>query len=384
MSRKQPELRIVYPDASTAAMLLTEAMIKRSSGKRVVETESTEREYTGQELFAGALACKTDTSVELTLRLNPDAMDYALTTLIAKNLTEEERRAIRMETTSMEVVDLLSSAQAAEAPGQALDGGSSPDVPSAERETATQSGEQEKQIEVGKISDYTLRDILANMVCMLDHGAGGEEAIEEAVNTINYRAGVIETNLESDLIKQVATVLGIAERPLVTPDEVKSLEMFAKNLCAIIRAEEPKMQDTYLKIGDLRRELIHARYFGGADADQLYKDLPADINPNSNLPWSEYEAYELRENKEEKPPRRPPEEAQNRQKKTRKKKSAKNNDPSWEDVEKEAQSLGKNKTDKTDKTDDILPELLNDIDEDKSSTAKVGSAPLADEEGREE
>lgn len=106
--RNNPEIKIVYPDASPAAMLLTEAMIKRSSGKRVVETNSEEKEYTGQELFAGALACKTDTSVELTLRLNPDAMDYALTTLIAKNLTEDERRAVRAATDSMEVEDLLS------------------------------------------------------------------------------------------------------------------------------------------------------------------------------------------------------------------------------------------------------------------------------------
>lgn len=145
MSRKQPEIKAIYPDASTTAMLLTEAMIKRSSGKRVVETNSEEREYTGQELFSGALACKTDTSVELTLRLNPDAMDYALATLIAKNLTKEERRAIRMETDSMELLDLLSPAQAAEAPGQALDASSSPDVPSAEQGTATQSGDQEER-----------------------------------------------------------------------------------------------------------------------------------------------------------------------------------------------------------------------------------------------
>ena len=107
MSKRQPEIKITYPDASDAAMLLTEAMIKRSSGRRVVETESTEREHTGQELFAGALACKTDTSVELTLRLNPDAMDYALATLIARNLTEEERQAIRRATDSMEVDALL-------------------------------------------------------------------------------------------------------------------------------------------------------------------------------------------------------------------------------------------------------------------------------------
>lgn len=110
---KQPQIRIVYPNASAAAMLLTDAMIKRTSGKRVVTTDSEEREYTGEALFGALLACKMDTSVELTLNLNPDAMDYALTTLIAKNLTEDEKRQVRMETDSMEIMDLLSTAQAA-------------------------------------------------------------------------------------------------------------------------------------------------------------------------------------------------------------------------------------------------------------------------------
>lgn len=152
MSRRQPEIRIVYPSASAAALLLTEAMIKRSSGKRTVETESEEKEYNGEALFGGVLACKTSTGVELTLRLNPDAMDYALTTLIARNLTEDEKQAVRAATDSMEIDSLLSPAQAAEAAGQALDGSSSPDVPSAEREAAGASTCTE---EVGTLREPT-------------------------------------------------------------------------------------------------------------------------------------------------------------------------------------------------------------------------------------
>ena len=153
MKKCNPEIRIVYPEASAAALLLTEAMIRRSSGKRTVETESEEKEHNGEALFGNALACRTSTGVELTLRLNPDTMDYALTTLIAKNLTEEEKRAVRAATDSMEIDMLLSPAQATEAAGHALDGSSSPDVPSAEREAATQSGEQERQIEPGLLND---------------------------------------------------------------------------------------------------------------------------------------------------------------------------------------------------------------------------------------
>lgn len=174
MSKRQPEIRIVYPDASAAAMLLTEAMIKRSTGKRVVETNSAEKEYTGEQLFGGMLDCSTDTSVELTLRLNPDAMDYALAMLIAKNLTEEERRAIRTETDSMEVVNLLSPAQAAEAPGQALDGSSSPDVPSAEREAEARKIGQHKIDETNETDD-----IEPGLLSDLDDGSDGMAPAEE-------------------------------------------------------------------------------------------------------------------------------------------------------------------------------------------------------------
>lgn len=111
MSRK-PYIKIVYPDASEIAMLLTEAMVCRASGKRVVETESSERESAAQDLFAGSLCCVTETSVELTLNLAPEAMDFALATLIAKNLTQTERDKAMAASDSLELDALFSCAQA--------------------------------------------------------------------------------------------------------------------------------------------------------------------------------------------------------------------------------------------------------------------------------
>jgi hypothetical protein len=129
------------------------------------------------------------------------------------------------------------------------------------------------------------------------------------------------------------------------------------------------MQDTYIRIGDLRKELIHAGYFGGADAYKRYTELQEEINPNTGIPWSEYEAYELRENKMEPPPHEKiAAVAQEREKQKKAKKSRKKKrEPSWDDAKKEAQSLGKDKADKADKTEaeqdgEIDAGLLNDIE----------------------
>lgn len=139
MSRK-PTIKISYPEASSKALQLTEAMVKRAPGERVVRTESEDPVFPdGGELFSSFIRCKTQTGVDLTLTLNPSSMDYALETLIRPNLTADERKQILGE--EPETADLIPPAQAAEAPGQALDGSSSPDVPSAD-ESATQSGEQ--------------------------------------------------------------------------------------------------------------------------------------------------------------------------------------------------------------------------------------------------
>ena len=167
MSRK-PYIKIVYPDASSVAMLLTEAMVRRASGKRVVETESTERESTGQELFSGTLACITETSVELTLNLNSDAMDYALAQLIAKNLTQSEREQAMAASDSLELDKLLSPAQAAEAAG----GACTAEVGSAERAAdgaPTQSGEQ-KDIEKPASGDYVALCLASALIAALKCG----------------------------------------------------------------------------------------------------------------------------------------------------------------------------------------------------------------------
>lgn len=254
MSRKQPEIKVIYPDASAAAMLLTDAMIRRSTGKRIVETNSEEKEYTGEQLFGGVLSTKTDTSVELTLRLNPDAMDYALTMLVAKNLTEEEKRAIRMETDSMEIVDLLS----AHAAGAAGAGTCTDDVGSAERAAdgaPTQSGEQkaievplleapkEEKIEIGKISEKDLRAIINEMLERMEKGHGTFDAINHAIWEIKKIADEVPAEqiklAESWVPQKIAAVLQAAG----CSKKSKTLDPFARGLIADL--ETANMEDEY-------------------------------------------------------------------------------------------------------------------------------------------
>ena len=173
MSRK-PTIKISYPEASEKALQLTEAMVKRAPGKRVVETESEDPIFPdGGELFSGFIRCKTQTGVELTLTLNSSSMDYALETLIKPNLTADERKRILGED-------------------------------SEQTELALTPGEQEKKIEIGKIPDTELRIILTDLVdAAQGYVQGGpdawetwekhiENAIETAIKEINHRAGVID------------------------------------------------------------------------------------------------------------------------------------------------------------------------------------------------
>ena len=95
MSRK-PTIKLSYPDASTLAMQLTDAMIRRAPGKRVLETTSEDKAGDGEgSLLDGLNSVRTSTGVEMTLTLEPNSMDYALEQLIRPNLTEEEKRYIR-------------------------------------------------------------------------------------------------------------------------------------------------------------------------------------------------------------------------------------------------------------------------------------------------
>lgn len=106
MSRK-PTIKISYPDASDVAMKLTEAMVRRAPGRRVVETTSEDSASpAGGELFADFDACSTSTSVDLTLTLNSASMDYALETLIRPNLTTDERKRILGEDAEQKQAEL--------------------------------------------------------------------------------------------------------------------------------------------------------------------------------------------------------------------------------------------------------------------------------------
>ena len=125
MSRK-PTIKLSYPDASTLAMQLTDAMIRRAPGKRVLATTSEDKAGDGEgSLLDGLNSVRTSTGVEMTLTLEPNSMDYALQQLIRPNLTADEKKRILGDSASGD--DLL--------PGSAP----------AEDQTAP---DQEKQIEI--------------------------------------------------------------------------------------------------------------------------------------------------------------------------------------------------------------------------------------------
>lgn len=112
---KKPTIKISYPDASDVAMQLTEAMVRRAPGRRVVETTSEDSASpAGGELFADFDACSTSTSVDLTLTLNSASMDYALETLIRPNLTADERKRILGEEGEQKQAELKLETAAAE------------------------------------------------------------------------------------------------------------------------------------------------------------------------------------------------------------------------------------------------------------------------------
>jgi len=163
MSRK-PTIKISYPDASDMAMKLTEAMVRRAPGRRVVETTSEDSASpAGGELFADFDACSTSTSVDLTLTLNSASMDYALETLIRPNLTEKEKKAIFGET---------------------------------ENELKLETPDQEKQIEIGKISDAKLREYLRSMIDALGGSSYPDDVVEKTIDAtiidIDNEAGCID------------------------------------------------------------------------------------------------------------------------------------------------------------------------------------------------
>lgn len=284
---KKPTITIRYPEASEKALKLTEAMVKRSPGKRVVETESEDPIFPdGGDLFSSFIRCKTSTGVDLTLTLNPASMDFALETLIRPNLNAEERRRILGESEDEEQAELGldGGAQAAQAPGQALDGGSSPDVPSAEQEAATQSGEQETPA----FSYQTYAEI--GLILATLEFVPRNKKTASTINFLKDLAEITKKHLKRNL------------------DEVEKDFFLAKEIADSMLHETPPT---------------------AADPEKILTDLTGILYNQDH--------------------------------------GVKKSDPSWDDVEKEAQTIGQKSepAGESDQDSDIEPGLLNDLDEDK-------------------
>lgn len=377
MSRK-PTIKISYPDASDVAMKLTEAMVRRAPGRRVVETTSEDSASpAGGELFADFDACSTSTSVDLTLTLNSASMDYALETLIRPNLTADEKKRILGEDAEQTELTLTPS-------------------------------EQEKQIDVGKIPDRDLRTILADLVdAAQGYVQGGqdawekhiENAIETAIKEIDHRAGVIDlaetydyapaadlekiilealqdhipdadyitkTGLMSDLAKRINLHEKVRARNFVKSNDYWAIQIAAclinAKVCRptkkAVTAMQSELDGIIMAITDddlnpefnvinipgaaLKEYLLRGKYYTGS-VDP--KDM-ADLLENGPLPEDREDEH---------------------------------NDPSWDDVEAEAQKIGQRKTDETNETDDIEPGLLNDLDD-----GSDGMAPAEEVMGHDE
>lgn len=385
MSRK-PQIKLSYPNASELAMMLTDAMIRRAPGKRVVETTREDKSNTdeGGSLLDGLDSVRTSTGVEMTLTLDPNSMDYALQQLIRPNLTEEEKKVIFGDSASTD--EML--------PGSAP----------AEDHTAP---DQKKQIEIGKIPDAELRNILTDMIVSMNEGTETADAIDTAVNEINHRAGVIdldETYNPDPLIlkRDIEAIIQGSLQDNIPSLEHHNIVMIADDMARRLNLHTQIECDPNRGYDRNDIEIAIATLICAAqEKDWSREDLAAWVdhiiamlNPNDFTHASEpsylatkdismyiakgeihlglkdidtakrlseelhQEAYQERNKNRQVAEQTKP------AKKTRKKKTAMQ-DLSWDDVEKAARSLGKNKadrTDKTDKTDDIEPGLLNDIE----------------------
>jgi hypothetical protein len=347
MSRK-PTIKISYPDASDVAMKLTEAMVRRAPGRRVVETTSEDSASpAGGELFADFDACSTSTSVDLTLTLNSASMDYALETLIRPNLTTDERKRILGE--DSEQIELLIPAHAAEAPGQTVDGSSSPDVPSAERGSATQSGEQEEKIEIGKISAERLSEIIGKVVAdaWMDYGDKDSptinEYIDHAMNAIREAANM---PAESEEVREARNRIEryLAVLLYIAPDEDWDRDDLVQRACDANDQLHPLINQEYpedIRIQDLRNMVYQCEMI----ATKYGKTLTGDI--------LEEELEKIQKGIDTEKPKKA------------KKGKRKKQDPSWDDVEAEARKIGMRVTiEPGDNTDsEIDAGLLNDVED---------------------
>ena len=249
MSRK-PTIKISYPEASSKALQLTEAMVKRAPGERVVRTESEDPVFPdGGELFSNFIRCKTQTGVDLTLTLNPSSMDYALETLIRPNLTTDERKQILGE--EPETQDLIPLAQAAEAAGTGTCTNAVGSASRAADESATQNVEQETCL--------WMAAVLGVLLCLTSNSPKGKKSTWRQMAYIylsepepTFPAGAIVSREEIELAFEVAEEISHEMNP-TSPYFVNSEELLAR----VLEKINPK-NDQQTKTDNPSREDVEA------------------------------------------------------------------------------------------------------------------------------
>lgn len=320
MSRK-PTIKISYPDASEKALQLTEAMVKRAPGKRIVETESEDPIFPdGRELFSGFIRCKTQTGVELTLTLNSASMDYALETLIRPNLTADERKRILGED-------------------------------SEQTELALTQGEQEKKIEIGKIPDRDLRTILADLIQKYKNALvdDPERLIEDTIKEIDHKAGVIDLDETEDAGFSYKTyaLFGLI---LATIELLKKTKRDSpvNSLILYLELAKEHLEKNKNEIESYFLDALHIGWSRAYISPQKKENASGLVEQITERLYNEDKIKPAA-------------------------------DPSWDDVEAEARKIGQHKTDETNETDDIEPGLLNDLDD-----GSDGMAPAEEVMGHDE
>jgi len=298
MSRK-PTIRISYPSASEKALQLTEVMVKRAPGKRVVETESEDPIFPdGGELFSGFIRCKTQTGVELTLTLNSASMDYALETLIRPNLTADERKRILGEDAEQKQAELKLETAAAEL-AESINHVIKPET-NTEAEAAIAALLAYIFIRVHDKKYRGIVEYIEGMLMKWQHG--GKCLLDFSAIGALYDRGL-------DISDQCGA-------PSDDPDDL--LERLLRN------------DDTGKENAEDDKTCNNCDHYDPADGicdiDKAEKDFLT--------PACERFTPETDTTKE----------------------------PSWDDVEAEARKIGQHKTDETNETDDIEPGLLNDIE----------------------
>lgn len=294
---KKPTLTIRYPEASEKALKLTEAIVKRSPGKRVVETESEDLISPDDgDLFSSFIRCKTQTGVDLTLTLNPASMDFALETLIRPNLNADERKQILGEDVEQDQAELglENGAQAAQAPGQDTSCTTAVrSAPLADGGNATQSGEQESP----SFSYQTYAEI-----------------------------GLILATLE------------FVPRNKKTASTINFLKDLAEITKKHLKRNIDEGEGDFYDAKELADAMLHDTQPASADPEKMLTELTGKL-------YNQDHGIETKE-------------------------------PSWDDVEKEARTIGQKSeqasepSGESDQDSDIEPGLLNDTDEDKKEGEK--------------